>query len=109
MHDNGGVQPDDVVAELGHAAPPAFFDVALEFRAQWTVIPKTIKAAINFRGLKNETAPFAQGNDFLHQLGGLWLGHSRQFSPWARVCQDKGWTEPAFRVQTRNLKALQQQ
>src|SRR5947208_10351659 len=67
VHDNGGFQPDDILALLGHRAPPEFLDVALEFGAQRAVIPKSVDPTVDFRRLENEPAPFAQRNDFFHQ------------------------------------------
>lgn len=66
MHDDRSFQAHDIIAELGHGAPPGFFDIALEFSAQWTVIPESVQAAVNLRGLKNETPAFAQGDNLLH-------------------------------------------
>ena len=46
--------------------PPQFLNVALEFRAQWTVIPKAIDAAVNLGGLKNEPPTLAHRHNFFH-------------------------------------------
>jgi len=67
VHDDGGFEADDIVAQLDHVAPPQLLDVALEFGTERTVIPKTVDAAVNFRGLINEPAPLAQRHDFFHQ------------------------------------------
>ena len=78
MHDDGGFEADDVVAALGHGAPPGFLDVALEFGAERAVIPEAVEAAVDFGGLENESPAFAEGNDFLHQLGGFSVSHKGQ-------------------------------
>ena len=46
VHDDRRVQTHDVFS-LRHAAPPQLFDVALEFSAERTVIPKTVDPAVN--------------------------------------------------------------
>ena len=75
VHDDGGFQADDVVAPAGHGLPPGLLDVAFEFRAQRAVIPKAVDAAVNFGGLKNEPAPFAQRDNPFHQIIGFGLHH----------------------------------
>ena len=85
VHDDRGVEADDVIAQLRHAAPPEIFDVPLELGAQRTVIPETVDAPVDFGGLENEPPAFAEGDDFLHQFVGFWLGHNC-----ARKCLRRG-------------------
>src|SRR6266404_8259020 len=75
VHDDRGVQANNVIAQLRHRAPPRFLDIPFELRAQGAVIPKPIQTAVDFGGLKNEPAALAQGDNLLHQLAGFWLGH----------------------------------
>ena len=75
MHDDRGVDADAILALLGHAAPPVVLDVALEFRAQWAVVPEAVQAAVDFGGLKDEAAPLAQRHDLFHEFVGFRLGH----------------------------------
>ena len=49
-----------------HVVPPCVFDVAFEFYAKGTVIPKPVAAAINFAVLKHVAATFAKGNNLFH-------------------------------------------
>ena len=64
MHDDGGFQSRHVIPLLGHRPPPGILDIALKLGAQRAVIPKTVQAAVDFRGLKNEPAPFANETIF---------------------------------------------
>src|SRR5688572_31475165 len=48
------IHPHDIVADLGHGAPPAFLDVALQFRAERAVVPKAIDSAVNLGGRSEE-------------------------------------------------------
>jgi hydrogenase maturation protease len=77
MHDDGGVEADDVIALLGHGTPPEILDVAFEFGAERAVIPEAINAAVNFGRLENESPSFAEGYDTFHQFVDLRIGHRR--------------------------------
>ena len=59
-----------VVVAGDHVAPPGFLDVALELDAQGAVIPEAVEAAVDFARLKQEAAPFAQRDEFVHVHGG---------------------------------------
>ena len=54
---------------------PGVANVPLQLRAERTVIPKTVEAAIDFGGLEDKSAPPAKGDDLVHRLGhgGTWL------------------------------------
>ena len=75
-HDDGRFEAGDVVALADHGVPPKFLDVALEFRAERAVVPKTVDAAVNLGGLENEPAPLAQRHDFFHERIVFWFGHT---------------------------------
>ena len=90
VHDDGGFEAHDIVAEPGHAVPPEIFYVALEFSAQRAVIPEAIDAAVNLGGLKNEALAFAERHDLFHQFIGLWFGH-RMVSFLQGKARVKGW------------------
>jgi hypothetical protein len=68
MHDDGGVEAHDVLALAGHGVPPQFLHVALQLGTERAVIPKAVDAAVDFGGLKNESAAFAQRHDLLHAV-----------------------------------------
>ena len=72
VHDDGGLQADDIIAPLGHDAPPVILDVALEFRAQRAVIPKAVDAAVNFGGLENK--PLRLHKETIRSIKSLALG-----------------------------------
>jgi hypothetical protein len=58
-------------------APPIFLEVAFQLRAERAVVPATVEAAVDFAGLENKAAAFAQGDDFLHAggIGDVFVGH----------------------------------
>ena len=74
-HDDRGFQSGDVVPLAGHRVPPKLFDIAFQLRAEWAVIPKSVDAAVDFRGLKNESTPLAQRHNLFHQLITFRFGH----------------------------------
>src|SRR5579859_84480 len=76
-HDDGGFEANHVVALAGHGVPPELLDIALEFGAQRAVIPKTVDAAVNFRGWIDEAAPLAQRHDFFHEDVFFRVSHRR--------------------------------
>ncbi len=81
MHDERGFDADhrerlrsplgdaDFVVPRDHVAPPRLADVAFEFDAERTVIPKAVQAAVDFGGLKNKAPVLAEGDDLVHFLG----------------------------------------
>ena len=75
VHDDGRFKADHVVAHARHGGPPQLLHVALQLRAERAVIPKTLDAAVDLGGLKNEPAPLAQRRDLLHQHILFRLGH----------------------------------
>ena len=58
--------------------PPCVFDVALQFRARWAVVPEAVDPAVNLRRLKNEPAPLAQRDDFVHRASLFFLRHDER-------------------------------
>ena len=61
MHEDGGVQADDVIAPADHGMPPSLFDVAFKLDAEGAVVPSGGEAAVDLAALKDETAPLGQG------------------------------------------------
>ena len=49
VHEDPGVQPDDVVALLDHAPPPGALDVVLQLDAEGPVVPDGVDAAVDLR------------------------------------------------------------
>ena len=75
VHDDRGVQTYHVVPELGHGAPPALFDVALQLSPQRTVVPEAVQAPVDLRGLEDQPPPLAQRHNLLHQPAGTCFSH----------------------------------
>ena len=74
---NRAVHAEHVVAFLHGLAPPEVLEVAFQLGAERAVIPAAVEAAVEFAGLENEAAAFAQRNDFLHAggIGDVFVGH----------------------------------
>ena len=68
VHEDPGIEPDDVVPLLDHRAPPGPLDVVLELDAQRTVVPDRVDPAIDLAGREDEPAPLRQRDDRL-ELG----------------------------------------
>ncbi len=64
MHQDRGVQANDVVVHLGHFLPPHTLNIFFEFDAQRTVVPGPGLAAVDFTGLENEASSLAQRHQF---------------------------------------------
>ena len=60
VHDDRAVEADHVFAGLDNGFPPALFDVALQLDAERAVVPEAVDAAVDFRGLENKAAAFAE-------------------------------------------------
>src|SRR5262249_50927061 len=58
-----------VIVRGDHVAPPGFLDVAFKLHAQGSVIPKTIEPAVYLTRLKEESPPFAEGDELVHIHG----------------------------------------
>ena len=52
----GCVNANNIVAFLNHIFPPRIFYAASKLNTIWTVIPKTVNSAVDFRTLKDKTA-----------------------------------------------------
>ena len=89
VHEDPGVEPDDVVALLDHRPPPGALDVVLELDAERTVVPDGVDAAVDLRRREDEAAPLGErddrvevgdgGRDVVRVDGGWW---SRGVSSW---------------------------
>ena len=76
--EDGGVEADDVVAELHHRAPPGLLDVAEQEHAHGAVVVGGAEPAVDLGGGEHEPAPLREVDDLVEQLGagrcGLWVG-----------------------------------
>ncbi len=71
---NGGVEPDDVVALLHHGAPPRVLDIAQHVDPEGAVVVGGAEAAVDLGRREDEATVTAQADDFLHQVVGGVLG-----------------------------------
>ena len=71
IHQNGGVQTDVVGVLLHELLPPGALDVVLQLRAERTVVPGVGETAVDFAARENEAAVFAQRDDLVHRLFGV--------------------------------------
>ncbi len=91
MHDDRAVESDHLespwrtgrrdqfVVASDHVVPPGLLEVAFQLDAQRAVVPKTLDAAVDFAGLKQESTSLAERHDFFHRLHGsdTWWSGSR--------------------------------
>ena len=47
VHEDPGIEPDDVIALLDHRPPPGALDVVLELDAEGAVVPDGVDAAVD--------------------------------------------------------------
>ena len=69
VHQDRGVERDHVVALLDVRPPPLGLDVVLQQDPVVAVVVGRGEAAVDLRGLEDEAAPLAQGDDLLHGHG----------------------------------------
>ena len=68
MHEDGRLDPLDIVALVHHRAPPSLLDVALEFDAQRPVVPHRSGAAVDLGRLKDVPATLGQRDELVHAI-----------------------------------------
>ena len=49
VHDDGGIQPQHILALPRHRPPPGFAQIALQISPQWAVVPEATNPAVDFR------------------------------------------------------------
>ena len=67
VHQDRAVHAHVVLALLYELLPPGTLDVVFELHAQRAIVPGVCQAAINFGACENESAPFAQSDQFVHR------------------------------------------
>ena len=77
--EDGGVEADDVVAQLHHRPPPRVLHVAQQQDAERAVVVGRAEAAVDLGRREHEAAPLAQVDDLVEQgrVGGRGFGHGR--------------------------------
>ena len=68
--EDGGVEADDVVAQLHHGAPPGVLDVAQHVDPERAVVVGGAEAAVDLGRGEDEAAGAAQPHHLLHQVVG---------------------------------------
>src|SRR5438309_1245242 len=68
MHEDGAVQPDDVVTQLDHRAPPRSLHVVLELDAERTEVPRRTRAAVDLARGEHEAASLRERRDLLADI-----------------------------------------
>src|SRR6185503_13444824 len=80
MHEDGRVEPLDVVPEAYHVAPPAVLQVALELYAEGPVVPDGRRAAVDLGRLIDESSPLGKRDEFFKDIG-AWGHRTKIGSP----------------------------
>jgi hypothetical protein len=76
MHEDGGVEPFDVVPHPDHRRPPCILEILLQLDTERAIIPDGAGPSVDLRALKNEAAPLGERHELVHHV---WLctgGHS---------------------------------
>ena len=74
IHDDGGVDADDIVAQLDHAAPPGAFDVVAQRDPQRAKVVHALDAAVDLARLIEKAPPLRERDELLHQAPTLTRG-----------------------------------
>ena len=63
VHEDAGVEADDVVALLDHRPPPGPLDVVLQLDAERAVVPDGVDPAVDLAAREDEAAPLRERHD----------------------------------------------
>ena len=63
VHQDAGVESNNLVALLHHAAPPGALHIVLQFDAEWAVIPHRVDAAVDLGAGVDKAAALRQRDD----------------------------------------------
>ena len=63
MHENAGIDADDVFVQASHRLPPVPFDIVLEFHAHLAVVIHGGQAIVNLAGREDESVFLAVRNE----------------------------------------------
>ena len=70
VHEDPGVEPDDVLALLDHRPPPCPLDVVLQLDPERAVVPDGVDAAVDLGGREDEASALREGDDRLEVVDG---------------------------------------
>ena len=79
MHQNAGIEADDVPALVHESAPPEILDIAFELDAERPVVPGICQTAIDIRAREDESAALAERGDLVHGDDARLLGGAHRF------------------------------
>ena len=65
VHEDSGIDTDDVLMQQGHRIPPITLDIVLQLYAVLTIVIHCAETVIDLAGRKNETVLLAMRDDFL--------------------------------------------
>ena len=71
IHQNGAIQPHIVGRLLDEMLPPGFFYIVFQFHAQGAVVPGVGKSAVDLAAGIDKAPAFAQRDDLIHGLFGI--------------------------------------
>src|SRR5215212_7404723 len=80
MHENAGIEADDVPALMHEPAPPQVLDIAFELDSERSIVPGICQTAINVRAGEDESAALAERGNFVHGDDARLLGGAHRFS-----------------------------
>src|ERR1044071_4086358 len=66
MHQDRGVEADDIFARGDVVMPPGVLDISQKLHAERAVVPGAVEAAVDFGSWIDEPAALAEGNEFFH-------------------------------------------
>jgi len=68
VHEDGGIDADDVLVQQHHALPPVLFDVVLQFHAVLTVVVHRAQSVVNLAAGEDEAVFLAVRDEFLKNV-----------------------------------------
>ena len=80
MHEDTGIEPDDVAALVHESTPPEILDIAFELHAERPVVPGICQTAIDIRAWKNEPPALAERGDLVHGDDARLLGGAHRLT-----------------------------
>src|SRR5262249_39188717 len=80
--DDGGVDAEVVVALLDHRPPPLAADVLLQLPAEWAVVPRRARPAVDLTGRVHEAPALGQADNGINAIGWHFRRSSRCAAGW---------------------------
>src|SRR5215204_4841478 len=78
MHQNTGIESNDVAALVHEPAPPQVLHISLELDSERPVVPCIRQTAVNVRAWKHEPATLAERGHLLHGDDARLLGSAHR-------------------------------